>query len=73
MSNAGGNLYVGDISAYAGQVATLRIINNSTKIDAPVLVDNVSFTPSAVPEPSVFALIAVGCAMFGLRRKSQRA
>src|SRR5205085_2653446 len=51
-----GNNYVvfgGDISAFAGQTGELRFVGNG-------LLDNISFSSQAIPEPGGAALLAVG-------------
>lgn len=60
MMNVGGDHYVGDISQFAGQTVTLRIMNNSTQPQDPVILDNLAFEAQPVPEPSTVSLIAVG-------------
>ncbi|MGD0251556.1 MAG: PEP-CTERM sorting domain-containing protein [Verrucomicrobiota bacterium] len=60
-------LYGGDVSAFAGQNAQLMFsalegINNAWNID------DIQFSPSSVPEPSEFALTALGALFFSYRR-----
>ena len=60
-------VYVGDISAWAGQDATLSITESpagSTLRDS-LLLDDITFTGYPIPEPSTLALIAMGAAAFG--------
>jgi hypothetical protein len=62
-------LYGADISPFAGQVETLTI----TALAAPSTADyfdSIVFSPSSVPEPSVFGLLALGGFFFGLRRSN---
>jgi len=76
------NVWVGDISAYAGQTVELKIGENSTYIededsfDGGLMLDAVRLSSeAAVPEPAAFALCAGGIALLGLiarRRFRQR-
>ena len=69
MSNLGGNVYGGDVSAYAGQVVTLEIANASTEFHDPVMVDNLTFSTQVVPEPGTFALLGAGLALLLARSR----
>jgi hypothetical protein len=64
MSNLGGNLYAGDISEFAGQVATLEIASASTQTQDPVIVDSLTFSTQTVPEPGTLTLVGLGCVTF---------
>ena len=78
------NVWVGDISAYAGQTVELKIGENTiydevAHIDyfpGGLLLDDIRLsTEAAVPEPAAFALCAGGIALLGLiarRRVRQR-
>jgi hypothetical protein len=60
-------LYGGDISAFAGQseqlmFSALQGENNGWNID------DIQFSSSSVPEPSVFALTALGALLLGFFR-----
>jgi hypothetical protein len=65
-------LFGGDVSAFAGQIAQLTFsalqggANNWT-------LDNIQFSPSAVPEPSTLALGALVTLLLGFRRFSKLA
>ena len=60
VQNIGNNVYVGDVSSFAGSTAELKIANASS-YSFPVVVDNIMFSPAAaVPEPSGTALIGLG-------------
>jgi hypothetical protein len=62
-------LYGADISPFAGQVETLAI----TALAGPNTTDyfdSIVFSPSAVPEPSVFGLLAFGGLLFAFRRSN---
>ena len=64
-------LYGAEVSQFAGTTAELTLTALSV---GPynqfnnVLFDDIQFSPSSVPEPSVFGLIALGGLFFGLRR-----
>jgi hypothetical protein len=64
-------LYGADISGYAGQVVSMRISSASTEVQAPVIVDGLSFSLQAVPEPSSAALLIMGLAA-GILAKRRR-
>jgi len=55
-------LYGGDISSYMGDTVTLSFTDPAPASDAPsqFLLDNVSFSTTAVPEPSSLALVVMG-------------
>jgi hypothetical protein len=62
-------MYGGNVSAFAGQTEQLEFSapegyneNNYWNID------NIQFSPSAIPEPSQFALGALGALLLGFRR-----
>jgi len=60
-------LYGADISAFAGQTATLRFFVSS--LQGSCVIDDIEF---AVPEPSALALIGIGGCVAALRRNSRR-
>ena len=63
-STANYNIYEADISAYSGQTGQLLFTAlGSDKID------NIQFSSTAVPEPSGFALGALGGLLFSFRRR----
>ena len=75
------NVWVGDISAYAGQTVELKIGDNTTYSEEEdyfqggLALDAIRLsTEAAVPEPAAFALCAGGIALLGLiaRRRRQR-
>ena len=73
MTNLGSNEYGGDISAYAGQFVALKIQNESTLVHDPVIVDNLGFFPTQVPEPSSVAIISIGgVALYAGARRRRR-
>jgi len=66
----GGNLYGGDIAAYAGQTLELRLVNLSNDQGHPVVVDDIVFSPAAVPELPTLASLTLGLALLaGLRHR----
>ena len=60
-----------DISAYAGQTGQLLF---TAPYKNYAMLDNIQFSSTAVPEPSEFALDALGALLLGFRRwkKSKR-
>jgi hypothetical protein len=75
MSRVEGNLYSGDISAFAGELVTLNIANESLNPQAAVILDNMTFSATAVPEPGTVLLIPAGilCLVAAARRNRSRA
>ena len=63
-STANYNIYVADVSAYAGQIGQLLF---SVPQAGGLGLDNIQFSSTAVPEPSALALAALGGLLFGLR------
>jgi hypothetical protein len=59
------NIYGADISAFAGQ--TGQLLFTASKLSG-ALIDNIQFSTTAVPEPSAFALTALGGLLLGYRR-----
>lgn len=65
--------YVGDISQFAGRVATLKITNLTNSYNTSVVLDDIRFSPmSAVPELSSWALMALGLAGVGMAVRGKR-
>lgn len=58
-------LYGGDISAFSGQTEQITF---STSGFGSWLIDDISFSPNAVPEPSPFILTGIGGLFFAARR-----
>jgi hypothetical protein len=60
----GGDSYGGDISAFAGSVAELKILDTSRPVPGEALVgvtlDAITFSPSAVPEPAAITVFCLG-------------
>jgi len=70
MYSLGGNSYGGDISAFAGSLAELRILNTAGPSGGPMtVVDNISFSPVAIPEPSTLAFAGLGALSLMLVRR----
>lgn len=61
-------LYGGDVSSFAGQLEQLSITAPPTGVPNGVLVDNIQFSSTTVPEPSEFVLGALGALLFSFRR-----
>ncbi len=53
----GGNLYGGDVSAFAGSTAELKIINAWELDRRRTVLDNITFSPIPVPEPHTLVLM----------------
>ena len=61
LTSIGGTRFAADVSAFAGQIENLTFSGN-------IYFDNIQFSTSAVPEPSAFALGALGALLLGFRR-----
>ena len=64
-------IYAANISAYAGQTGQLLLSDpyyTGTQ-GGPAVIDNIQFSSSPVPEPSEFALAALGTLLLGFRRR----
>lgn len=61
-------LYGGDISSLAGHTAELDITALPVALPNAELVDDIVFSPNAIPEPSMFALAALGALSLVLNR-----
>jgi hypothetical protein len=64
-STANYNIYTAGISAYAGQTGLLQFSVPANSSGG--FLDNIQFSTQAVPEPSEFALFALGGIFFGTR------
>ena len=64
--------YAGDISAFAGRTAELRIVNThigmEDRFENLLSLDNIQFSSQVVPEPSVVLLFLLGVAVFRIRK-----
>jgi hypothetical protein len=69
MLSLGGNSYGGDISAFTGSLVEVKIINTASTIHTPTVLDNVVFSPIAIPEPSSMALGIAGVALLMFKRR----
>lgn len=59
----GGDVYGGNVAGFAGTVADLKVVNSSKSFLEPYylgVVDGINFSPEAVPEPSLLALVSCG-------------
>lgn len=62
--------FIGDIAPFAGTVTEIKIVNTALTVHTPTVLDNISFSPVPVPEPTVTAITAFGLALLvGTRRK----
>ena len=63
------NIYAANISAYAGQTGQLLFTDPcyGNTFGGPSTIDNIQFSSTAVPEPSTFALAALGGLLLGFR------
>jgi len=74
MQNLGGNVYAGNVSALAGTVEEVRIVNTAP-IGYPqdfTVVDNITFSPAAVPEPCHLSLCLLGLGLLFCRPRAGR-
>ena len=62
--------WIGDVSAFAGQVVELKVQNTNPDGQATLVVDEVTFLP--VPEPSTTALMGLGLVALLLPSASRR-
>lgn len=61
MFSLGGNSYGGNIASFAGSTSELRIVNgNPVNNFGELMVDNIVFSPTAIPEPSSASLLVLG-------------
>jgi len=70
---SGYTVYGGNVSTWAGQDVTVSITElpppeGSEPSPSTLLFDNISFSQTAVPEPSIVALAAIGGLLFGVRK-----
>jgi len=64
-SGANYTIYGGNISAWAGQTEQVTFSSPGGNF----LLDDISFSPMAVPEPNTLALTGLGALLFGLYRR----
>src|ERR1017187_649483 len=64
-------LFGGDISSFADQVGELRL-STLSPLGAGVLLDAISFSTQAIPEPSGLSLVMMGIAGLGVWRLASR-
>jgi hypothetical protein len=58
-------IYGANIASYAGQTGQLLF---TAPVQSESIIDNIQFSSSSVPEPSEFALTALGALLLGFRR-----
>jgi hypothetical protein len=61
-------LYAANISPWAGQKGELEFTADFNGSFNYVVLDDISFSPNAVPEPSIVALTAMGGLLLGVRK-----
>jgi hypothetical protein len=61
-------IYQADISEFAGQTGTLGFL---APVNGGAILDNIQFSSTSVPEPSMFALAALGGLLLGFRRRKK--
>ena len=64
-------IYAADVSTFAGSAAPLKFTVFSPGLSDPpgmLLLDSIEFSPTAVPEPSTWALISLGGIALGVAR-----
>jgi hypothetical protein len=64
-------LFGGDISSFAGQVGELRL-STLSPLGAGVLLDAITFSTQAIPEPNSFTLLMMAVTGLGLWRLTSR-
>lgn len=69
LASAAGGRMAGDVSAFAGSIATLTFSVSLNKVgDSGVYFDDIQFSSQSVPEPSEFALGVLCALLIGFRR-----
>jgi hypothetical protein len=69
----GGNSYAADVSAFAGYLQEVKIINTATIPHRHTIVDNIAFSTVAAPEPQRVTLCALATVLAACRRRRQTA
>jgi hypothetical protein len=73
LAQVSGGRVAGDISAFAGQTELLTIsISGNTLGDHFAYFDDIQFSSTAIPEPGLFALSALGALLLGWRVLERR-
>jgi hypothetical protein len=74
LTTANYTLYGGDVSSFAGTTANLAFtaVSNYPQGFGYYVLDDISFSPSAVPEPSTLGLTALGGLLLAWRRRKAR-
>ena len=70
MEPLGGTAYMGDISAFSGTTAELKIVNTTSTFNDAVVVDDIALLP--VPEPGTNALMLAGFAWLAIAMRRRR-
>jgi len=65
-------LYGANISAWAGQTGELEFTADFNGSFNPIVLDDISFSTNAVPEPSIVVLSAMGGLLFGALKRFAR-
>ena len=68
----GSDLYGCDVSVFAGSTENLEFTMSGAFGNALILLDAITFSPQAIPEPSALCLLAVGIAGVGIWRLTRR-
>jgi hypothetical protein len=64
--------YIANISAYAGMTGELRFTESPTSFPFNfAYLDDIQFSPSPVPEPSMFSLSVAGALLFVIQRQKK--
>ncbi len=64
-------VFGGDISSFAGQVGELEL-STLSPLGAGVLLDDIQFSPEAVPEPRGLSLVMIGIASLVVFHRTRR-
>ncbi len=62
-------LYGADVAPYAGETGELEFTSLFNEHDPALLLDDINFSTTAVPEPSPIVLAGIAAAMFAARRR----
>ena len=60
-------LFAADVSQFAGQSGELRFTEQAVPTSPLVILDNIFFSPTAIPEPSVLGMLATGAVFLAWR------
>jgi hypothetical protein len=76
MTEKSTDFWIGDLTPYQGQTGNLKIMESSSENSfGAVVLDDIQFSTTPIPEPTVYALLCVGTALAlaALRRMRHRA